>query len=93
MRKEAVPYGEHFVHSPYTLGWHITTGLSSVELRIPATTAAKIVAEALLGSLEANSDFKRQDRAFWADAALVGATPLLTINATVTLGALRLVMT
>jgi len=71
----------------------ITTGLSSVELRIPAATAAKIVAEALLGSLDASSGFKRQDGAFWTEAALGGGSPLLTIQTNVTLGALRLVMT
>jgi hypothetical protein len=71
----------------------ITTGLSSVELRIPAATAAKIVSESLLGSLDASSGFKQQHGAFWTEAALAGGTPLLTIQTNVTLGALRLVMT
>jgi hypothetical protein len=71
----------------------VATGLSSVEIRVPATTAAKIVSESLLGSLDADAGFKRQDGAFWTEAALAGATPLLTINTNVALGSLRLVTT
>jgi len=69
----------------------VATGLSSVEIRVPATTAAKIVSESLLGSLDAGAGFARQDGAFWTEAALAGATPLLSINTNVALGSLRLV--
>jgi hypothetical protein len=71
----------------------VATGLSSVEIRVPATTAAKIVSESLLGSLDAGAGFARQDGAFWTEAALAGATPLLTIQTNVALGSLRLVTT
>jgi hypothetical protein len=71
----------------------ITTGLSSVELRIPAATAAKIFCESLLGGLNASSGFKRQDGAFWTETALANGHPLLTIHTNIALGALRLVAT
>jgi hypothetical protein len=70
-----------------------TTGLSSVELRIPAATAAKIFCESLLGGLNASSGFKRQGGAFWTETALADGSPLLTIHTNVALGALRLVAT
>jgi hypothetical protein len=71
----------------------VATGLSSVEIRVPAATAAKIVSESLLGSLNVGTGFRRQDGAFWTAAALAGATPLLSINTNVALGSLRLVTT
>jgi hypothetical protein len=71
----------------------IATGLSSVEIRVPAATAAKIVSESLLGSIDADAGLRRQDGAFWTEPALAGATPLLTINTNVALGSLRLVTT
>ena len=64
-----------------------------MEVRIPAATAAKIVSESLLGSLDAGAGFRRQDGAFWTAAALAGATPLLSIHTNVALGSLRLMTT
>jgi hypothetical protein len=70
----------------------VRTGLAAVEIRVPATTAAKIVSESLLGGLEVE-DFVRRDNAFLTEPALAGATPLLTIHTSVALGSLRLVTT
>lgn len=69
----------------------ITTGLSSVELRVPAATPVKVVSESMLGSLDVGAGFRQQGGAFWTEAGLAGATPLLTIRVDVALGALRLV--
>lgn len=71
----------------------ITTGLSSVEIRVPAATAAKIVSKSLLGGLEVAGGFVRQDNAYLTEPALAGARPLLTIHTSVALGSLRLLTT
>jgi len=68
----------------------VRTGLAAVEIRVAATTAAKIVSESLLGGLEVEG-FVRQDSGYWTEPALAGATPLLTIRTSVALGSLRLV--
>lgn len=69
----------------------ISTGVSAVEIRVPATTAAKIGAKTELGSIEVGDGFTKREAAFWTPAALEGNAPLLTIQATVALGSLRLV--
>lgn len=68
----------------------ITAALSSVEITVPATTAAKIAAESQLGHLEPGEGFTVKEGAFWTPAALEGRTPTLTISASVTLGSLAL---
>jgi hypothetical protein len=68
----------------------ISTGLSTVDLRVPRTTAARIISEAVLGHLEASSGFSTREGGYWTDAALAGGTPVLTIHANVALGSLRL---
>lgn len=68
----------------------ITTGMSGVELIIPATTAAKVSAETVMGGLNLGDGFTKKDGAYWTEAAIKGQTPLLTIEATVSLGGLTL---
>jgi hypothetical protein len=68
----------------------ITAALSSVEIAVPATTAARISAESPLGHVEPGEGFTAREGAFWTSAALEGRTPLLTISANVTLGSLTL---
>lgn len=68
----------------------ITTGVSAVEIRVPSTTAARITTETVLGSVDIGDGFMKKQGAFWTEAALAGQTPLLTITASVTLGAVRL---
>lgn len=50
-----------------------------MELAIPAATAAKINAEATLGSIDVPDGAMKRDGAFWNKAALAGNTPLLTV--------------
>jgi len=66
----------------------VTTGMSGVDLIIPATTAAKVVAEVVMGGVNLGDGFTRKDGAYWTEAALKGQTPLLTIEANVSLGGL-----
>lgn len=68
----------------------ITTGLASVEVQIPAATAAKIRSESAPGSLNVGDGFTKKEGAFWNEAALAGRPPVLTIHANVTLGALKI---
>jgi hypothetical protein len=68
----------------------IEAGLSGVEIEIPASTAAKIVAETTLGSVDVGDGFTKREGAFWTEAGAAGDKPLLTIRAGVRLGALQL---
>lgn len=66
----------------------ISTGMSAVEIVIPAATAAKITSESLLGGLSVGDGFMKKEGAFWTEAALAGKTPLLTVRTSVALGSL-----
>lgn len=68
----------------------ISTGVSSVEIYVPGTTAAKIVPESPLGSMDVGDGFTTKEGAFWTKAALGGKTPVLTIYASVALGSMRI---
>jgi hypothetical protein len=68
----------------------VETGLSGVEISVPATTAARIVAETTLGSVEVGDGFTKQEGAFLTEGAVAGNTPVLDIRAGVRLGSLQL---
>ncbi len=68
----------------------IEAGLSGVEIKIPPSTAAKIVAETTLGSVDVGDGFTKSEGAFWTEAGAAGNEPLLTIRAGVRLGSLQL---
>jgi hypothetical protein len=68
----------------------IEAGLSGVEIKIPASTAAKIAAETTLGSVNVEGGFTKKEGAFWTEAAMRGKKPLLTIRAGVRMGSLEL---
>lgn len=68
----------------------ISTGVSSVAIRVPATTAAKIASETVLGSVDVGDGYMKKEGAFWTEAALAGKTPLVTIQAKLALGSLRI---
>jgi hypothetical protein len=68
----------------------IETGLSGVEVTVPAATAARIVAETTLGSVDVGDGFTKREGAFLTEGALSGEAPVLAIRAGVRLGSLRL---
>lgn len=69
----------------------VSTGMSSVEVGIPATTAAKVTtSDAVMSSVQTDPDFVRADGAYWTPAGREGGGPLLTIEASVSLGSLQL---
>ncbi len=68
----------------------VEAGLSGVEVKIPRSTAAKIVAETTLGSVDVGDGFTKSEGAFWTEAGVAGNQPLLTIRVGVRLGSLQL---
>jgi hypothetical protein len=68
----------------------IETGLSGVEISVPAATAARIVAETTLGSVDVGDGFTKREGAFLTEGALSRETPVLEIRAGVRLGSLQL---
>lgn len=69
---------------------HITSGMASVAVTVPASTPARILPEASLGHIEGAEAFTARDGALWTPAATEGRTPVLTIDAKVSLGTLTL---
>ena len=69
---------------------NIETGMSGVEVSVPASTAARVVAEITLGSVDVGDGFTKREGAFFTEGALDGGAPVLTIRAGVRLGSLRL---
>lgn len=68
----------------------INTGMASLEIRVPATTAARITPHAVLGSVDPGDGFTTRGGAYWTAAAVAEATPILAIDATIALGSLKI---
>jgi hypothetical protein len=68
----------------------VNTGVAGVDVTIPADTAARVVAKTTLGAVDASKAFTREGRDYLTAAAVAGETPVLTVEATVTLGQLEL---
>lgn len=68
----------------------ITTAVSSVILEVPSSTPVKMIAEAMMGSVDIGDGFMKKDGALWNEAALRGAAPAIVVNARVTMGSIRL---
>lgn len=72
---------------------NVSTGVSAVEVSVKEEHAVKIVAESAMGGLDIGNGFTKQENAFFNQAALANKTPILVIQASVTLGSLRLRLT
>lgn len=68
----------------------LTTGVSSIELDVPAANPARIKAESVLGGLDVGDGFVTREGAFLNQAAASGGQPLLGITVTAVFGALRI---
>lgn len=68
----------------------ISTGVSSVDLTIPSSTAARLYSESVIGSLHVDKSFTKTKGAYWTEAAAVDASPALTIRLSVALGSINL---
>lgn len=71
----------------------ITTGVASVEITIPKTTAVKVTTQTAMGSRDIGDGFFTHEGGFWSDAALDGNGPLLTIEASASMGSLKVRLT
>jgi hypothetical protein len=71
----------------------IEAGLSGVEIAVPRSTPAKIVAETTAGSVDVGDGYIKSEGAFVTEAATYVEEPLLTIRAEVRLGALQVRVT
>lgn len=68
----------------------IASGVSSVTIAVPDSTAARIRLESLLNHLELGDGFTKREGAFYTPAAIAGKTPLLSIDTDIALGLLQL---
>lgn len=68
----------------------VSAAMSSVEIWIPAHTAAHITSQAMMGGVEAGQGYTRSDGELRNRAALDGHTPALTIQTNITMGSLHL---
>ncbi|MGD8586319.1 MAG: hypothetical protein PVH65_08255 [Chloroflexota bacterium] len=68
----------------------ISTGVSSVELKIPSSTAAKLYSESVIGSLHVDKSFTKTKGAYWTEAAMAEESPVLTVRLSVALGSVEL---
>jgi len=71
----------------------INTGMSAVEIKLPASIAARVAAECALGHLEIGDGLTKREGLLWTEAAVAGKTPVLTIQANVTMGGLKISVT
>ncbi len=65
----------------------LNTGVASVEVRLPAGTAARLRSEALLGALDVGDGFATREGGYWNEAAVAGRSPLLRLTVNSVLGA------
>lgn len=65
----------------------LNAGVASVELRLPAGTAARVRSESLLGALDVGDGFVTREGAYWNEAAAAGRTPMLRLTVNSVLGA------
>jgi len=68
----------------------IETNLSGVEITVPGSTAAEIVAETTLGTVDVGDGFTKREGAFLTEAGVAKEKPLLRIHAEARLGALEI---
>jgi hypothetical protein len=68
----------------------IETGLSGAKISVPTSTAARIVPQTTLGSVDVGDGFTKREGAFLTEGALSEGVPVLEIRAGVRLGALQL---
>jgi hypothetical protein len=68
----------------------IETSFSGVDIAVPRSIAAKIVAETSLGTVDVGDGFTMSEGAFLTERGMAGNRPLLTIHAEMRLGALQI---
>lgn len=69
---------------------NVSAAMSSVELLIPASIAARITSQTLMGAVNVGDGYLKNDGEYLTEAAVANLQPVLTIHANVTLGSLNL---
>lgn len=68
----------------------VNAGVASVEVRLPATTPARVRSESVLGAMDVGDGFATREGSFWNEAAVAGGTPVLSLAINSVLGAVVL---
>jgi hypothetical protein len=68
----------------------LNTGVSALEVVVPAATPARISSSSVMGGLDVGDGFVTREGAFWNETAVAGRSPLLRIAITSMFGAVRL---
>jgi hypothetical protein len=68
----------------------VATGVSSLEIHVSDTTAARIASESLLCTVDLDEGWSKHEGAYWNQAGIAAGSPVLHITASVALGSLRL---
>ena len=68
----------------------ISGAMCSVDLIIPTSTPARIDYQPIMAGLDIGDGYLKKEGAYWTEAAIANLLPLLTIHATMTMGALNL---
>jgi hypothetical protein len=72
---------------------NVATGAAGVEIAIPASTAARLSAGAVLGKADLDPRLVREGDEHWTEAARAGGVPVLRLKATAAVGSLRIALT
>lgn len=67
----------------------LNTGVASIELSLPAATAARLRSESVLGGLDVGDGFMTREGAYWNEAAVAGREPSLRITVTSVFGSVK----
>lgn len=69
---------------------HISAAMSSVDLLLPSSLAARIASQTMMGGVNIGDGYLKKDGEFWTEAAAANLQPVVSIHANVTLGSLNL---
>lgn len=67
----------------------LNTGVAAVELKLPATNAAVVRADAVMGGLRIGDGFTTREGAYWNAAAVAGGQPVIRLAVNSMLGSVR----
>jgi hypothetical protein len=69
----------------------VTTAGANVVLRLPAQTPARVGVVSILAGLTVRDGFQTWEDSFWTQPGVDGARPLVSVDASITLGSLEIV--
>lgn len=69
---------------------NVSAAMSSVDLVVPASTAARVTYQSVLGSINIGEGFLKKEGVFWTEAAIANLQPVLLIHVSMTMGSLNL---